>query len=91
MFFIYVLLNELSGKIYIGQTENLKKRLGQHNDPNFDVFGKNAYTKINHGTWKLVYSEEFQTRVEAIRREKALKSSRGRHFIHNKILATTGR
>lgn len=91
MYCTYVLVNELSGKIYIGQTENLEKRLDQHNNPNFNLFGKNAYTKINQGKWNLVYSEEFQTRAEAMRREKALKSSRGRKFIYTKILSTTGR
>lgn len=78
--------NELSNKIYIGYTENIEKRIDQHNDKDFTFFGKNAYTKINKGKWILVYKEIFETRNEAIRREKALKSSRGRDFIRKQIL-----
>ena len=86
MYYTYVLLNELSGKIYIGQTDNLEKRVNQHNDTDFKLFGINAYTKLNKGKWKVVYSETFETRSEAMKREKALKSSRGRNFIYKDIL-----
>lgn len=83
MYYVYVIKNARSGKIYIGQTENLQKRLNQHNDQEFD---KRAYTKLNKGMWNIVHSETLNTRREAIRREKELKSSRGRNFIYTKIL-----
>lgn len=83
MFYVYVLLNKLTGRIYIGQTKNLEHRVRWHNEQNFD---KRAYTKLNRGEWILVYHETFKTRKEAIRREKELKSSRGRNFIHTEIL-----
>lgn len=86
MFYTYILINELSGKIYIGQTNNLEKRVAQHNNSKFSLYGKNAYTKLNKGTWKLIYSENFETRGEAMKREEELKSSRGRNFIHTTIL-----
>ena len=82
MFYVYVLKNEQSGKIYIGQTSNLEKRITQHHDQSFD---KRSYTKLNKGTWLLVYKEIFETREEARVREKQLKSSRGRNFIKTKI------
>lgn len=81
MFWIYVLQNEQSDKIYIGQTQNLEKRLGQHNDSEFTKFGRNAYTKINKGTWLLIYKEIFDTREQAIKREKYLKSHIGRDWL----------
>jgi predicted GIY-YIG superfamily endonuclease len=37
------------------------------------------------GTWRLVYTEQFETRVEALRREKQLKSYRGRVFLKEKL------
>jgi putative endonuclease len=86
MFYVYVIQNELSNKIYIGYTSDIEKRLDQHNDQHFILFGKNAFTKINKGNWVLVYKEAFETKVEALKREKALKSSRGRTFIHKQIL-----
>lgn len=83
MFYDYVLKDEMSGKIYIGQTGNFEKRIRQHNDPEFD---RRSYTKLNKGKWALVHKESFMTRKEAIKRERELKSSRGRNFIHSKIL-----
>ena len=83
MFTVYVIKNEF-GKIYIGQTNNKARRLKQHNDVNFD---KRSYTKINKGHWNLIYEETFITRKDAMKREKELKSSRGRNFIRTKILS----
>ena len=83
-FVVYVIQSCSSEKIYIGHTIDFKKRLRQHNDPNWIFDG---YTKLNKGPWKLIYKEEFTTRKEAIIREKQLKSAQGRKFIHQKILS----
>ncbi len=80
MFQVYVIRASTNGKIYIGQTEDIAKRLDQHNNRNFD---KRAYTKLNGKDWKIVYTEEYQTRSEALKRENELKSHRGRDFIKN--------
>lgn len=83
MFYAYVILNKTRDKIYVGQTDDLKDRLRKHNDPSFD---KNSYASINSGKWIFVHREEFSTRKMAMKREKELKSSRGRDFIRRKIL-----
>ena len=83
MYYVYVLQNKESNKIYIGQTSNLEKRIRQHNDSEFD---KRSFTKLNKGEWLLVHKEDFETRKEAMKREKELKSSRGRDFIKTIIL-----
>jgi putative endonuclease len=79
MFFVYVLKNELSGKIYIGYTGNLETRILRHNKvlPN----KKTSFTSRNRGEWKYIYTESYPSRSEAMKREKELKSSRGREFI----------
>ncbi|EKE15706.1 MAG: Excinuclease ABC, C subunit [uncultured bacterium] len=83
MFFIYVIKNEQSGKIYIGQTNDIEKRLQRHNGI---LKSKNtSYTYKNKGEWKVVYTEEFKSRSEAIKREKELKSYQGREFLRSKI------
>ena len=71
MFFVYVLENP-QGRLYIGHTEDLNRRLGQHNSPD----GKEHLGKYTHksGPWSLVGAEEYETRSEAMRREKQLKS-----------------
>ena len=78
MYYVYVLESQSSKKIYIGQTENLEKRLDFHNNSPLD---KTSYTHRNPGPWKLIYHEMQQSRQEAIIREKQVKSFRGRMFI----------
>ena len=54
---------------YTGWTNNLEKRIHDHNS------GKGArYTKARRPV-ELVYYEEFQTRQEAMKREYAIKHS----------------
>jgi putative endonuclease len=83
MFFTYVIKNEQSEKIYIGQTDDIEKRLQRHNGM---LKSKNtSYTHKNKGNWVVVYTEKFENRSEAMKREKELKSYRGREFIRSKI------
>jgi len=84
MYYVYVIWNKEAKKYYIGQTNDLEKRISQHNDPH-NTYSK--YTKRYQGLWKLIYYEEYAARKEAKTREKYLKNSRGREFIKNKILS----
>ena len=78
MFFVYILYSEKYKRTYTGQTENINKRLSQHNT------GKNKSTK-SYVPWKIIHLEKYATRKEALEREKYLKSSAGRRFIKNKF------
>lgn len=80
-FFVYALYNSANDKIYVGQTENLDDRITMHSAK----FFKNAYTSRFSGAWELFYQENFRTRKEALRREKQLKSFRGREFLKNLV------
>ena len=81
MYSVYALYNCKHKKIYIGQTENLKVRLELHEDRIFS----NSYTARFDGEWKLIYNEEVKDRKESLKREKQLKSYRGREFIKKYI------
>lgn len=66
MFYVYLLVCSDSS-LYCGYTNDLKKRLSAHNS------GKGAkYTKSRLPV-SLVYSEEFCTRSDALKRESAVK------------------
>jgi len=75
MFTVYVLYSTKIQKKYTGFTQDLEKRIIQHN---LGLLGK--FTK-GKGPWVLIYSEIFQTKVEAIVREKELKTGKGRDFL----------
>jgi putative endonuclease len=74
MFYVYVLQSETSKHSYTGFTTDLQHRVGQHN-------AGTTKSTTNRGPWKLVYEEEFSSRAEAMRREKFLKSGKGREQI----------
>ena len=70
MYFTYIL--ECSDKtLYIGCTNNLEKRLNQHNNSKSGAH----YTKIRRPV-KLKYSEEYETLKERRQREAEIKSWR---------------
>ncbi|MCH2451020.1 MAG: GIY-YIG nuclease family protein [Gracilimonas sp.] len=75
MFTVYALYSPSHQKIYIGYTSNLEQRLLSHNS-----LGKKGWT-IKYRPWKLAYTEEFETKKEAMLREKQLKSAKGREYI----------
>lgn len=74
--FVYAIYNKKYNKIYIGQTNNLERRLNEHNSK----FG-NHYTAKVGGDWEIVYQEKVLTKEEVLKREKQLKSYQGRKFI----------
>lgn len=78
MFYVYVLRSQLSKWHYIGQTQDLAVRLKEHKK------GKTKSTK-GHLPLDLVYFEKFNSRLEAVNREKYLKSGVGREFLKNEI------
>ena len=78
MFFTYVLQSEKDKKLYVGFTDNVEKRLREHNE------GINISTK-SRVPFKLLYYEALQTKEEALLREKFYKSGRG-HEVLKKIL-----
>ena len=81
-YWVYVIRSRSTGRIYIGQTENLERRLSQHNDPQNTL---SLYTKRFKGPWDVVYTEQYKDRGEAIRRERSLKGGKGREFLKSII------
>jgi len=71
MYYVYILQSLKTGKLYIGHTDNLSRRLEEHNTSR-----GGTYTRQN-GPWILVYSENHPDRPSAINRERYLKSTRG--------------
>ncbi|MCF7917500.1 GIY-YIG nuclease family protein [Candidatus Gracilibacteria bacterium] len=65
MYIVYILKSE-EGKFYVGQTSNLDIRLRQHNE------GLKGHTK-KYTNWKIVHSEQYSTRTEALERERQIK------------------
>ena len=71
MYYVYILKSLKTGKFYIGHTDNLDRRIEEHNT------GRGGkYTRQND-PWIVVYKEAHPDRASAISRERYLKSTRG--------------
>jgi putative endonuclease len=69
-FSVYVLRSRKDGSFYIGQTNNIEKRIEKHN------IGLVKTTK-NRTPFDIVYTESYNRRREAMLRERYLKSIGG--------------
>jgi putative endonuclease len=78
MFYAYVIKSVNEDYFYKGHCENLDLRIKQHNL---------GMTKsiVPFLPFELVYFEEFETRDEAIKREKYFKTAAGRKYLKNKL------
>ncbi|NVJ47250.1 MAG: GIY-YIG nuclease family protein [Cytophagia bacterium] len=74
MFFTYIIQSKKDGSFYVGYSENPEKRLEKHNN------AKTGYTSRKQ-PWQLVYTKEFKTKTEALKREKFIKNQKNRGFI----------
>ena len=70
MFTVYVLQSIKTGKYYIGSTNNLERRLKEHNS------NKTRSLK-NRGPFEVRFQEVYNTLSEAIKRELKIKSYKG--------------
>ena len=76
---VYILYSKKFNKNYIGFTSNLIERFKSHN-----VLWTKEYT-IKFRSWEVINMEFFISKVEAMKREKFLKTGSGRAFIKNFI------
>ncbi len=82
--YVYLLQSKKDNKTYLGSTNDLVRRLKEHDD------GKVIATK-NRRPLILVYSENYATLIEARIRERFLKTTSGRRELRkllNSILNT---
>ena len=78
MFIVYILFSSKVDQYYVGHTQNIDDRLSRHNS------GRSLSTKKGK-PWNLVYTETFETRSEAMLREKAIKKMKSRTYLEQLI------
>jgi putative endonuclease len=83
MYTVYALCSMKDRSLYIGLTNNLNRRIEQHNN------GKESTTKHKR-PYHLFHAEELPDRIAARKREKFLKSGCGREFLKNKLCEDGG-
>ena len=73
-FYVYIIYSQSIDKFYIGYTIDIGKRLIDHNS------GISTFTsKVKD--WKLKYSEKYETRESAMKREREIKNKKSRKYM----------
>ena len=73
-YYVYILQSKKNDSLYIGYTEDLRKRFGEHNR------GLNFSTKP-YIPWQLIHYEAYLNEQDAKRREKYLKTGQGNRLL----------
>ena len=73
-YYCYILYSAKLDRYYVGHSENVDKRIIQHNS------GDSAFTSKTED-WVIVYQQQFQTRKEARDRETEIKKKKSRKYI----------
>lgn len=81
-YYVYVLRSSKFERNYVGFTKNLSKRFRQH------FAGKNKSTKP-YLPWVVLFFETFLPKEEALKREKFLKTGKGREYIKKRPRGAT--
>lgn len=78
MFYIYILKSLKDSKLYTGFSSNLRKRIKEHDSGN-------VISTKNRRPLELVYYEAYQNKVSALKREKFLKTTKGKMQLRKQI------
>lgn len=70
-FYVYVLQSKIKDFIYVGFTQNLKKRFSEHNN-------KEELSTKHYVPFELIFYEAYQNEKDAKRREKYFKTTKGK-------------
>ncbi len=78
MFYVYALVSQKDRKLYVGYTEDLRKRISEHNR------GKVTSTRYRV-PFKLIYYEACRNKADALHRERYLKTAYGKRYLKNRL------
>ncbi|MBI2438241.1 MAG: GIY-YIG nuclease family protein [Lentisphaerae bacterium] len=76
VFYVYILNSQKTGRYYVGSTQNIEKRVQEHNE------GKTPSTRSGV-PWELVRVGRFESRSEAIRQERRIKLRRISRYLES--------
>jgi putative endonuclease len=79
----YILFSKKLNKFYVGACTDLERRIYEHN------IGHSKFTSLGV-PWEIVYKEEFQTLLEAKKRESEIKKKKSRKYIEFLIQSSAG-
>ena len=83
MYYLYILHSDIAGKYYVGSSESPGDRLRKHNAKHKGFTGP-------ADDWKIVYTEVYSTKQQALQREKQIKSWKSKKMTEALIKGSAG-
>ena len=77
-FYLYIIYSPSIDQYYVGQTDDLDNRIFRHNNS-----GSKSTKKAND--WVLKYTESYNSRSDAVKRETEIKKKKSRKYIETLI------
>jgi putative endonuclease len=69
-YWVYIIQSQSSGRYYCGYSDNVDRRVSQHNDPKYQL---TRTTKIWKGPWQIIWTQECANESEAVVLERKIK------------------
>lgn len=73
-YYVYIIYSQLKNRYYTGYSSDPAERLIEHN------LGATPSTRLGR-PWTLIYTEEFEDKTAAIRRENEIKKMKSRKYV----------
>src|ERR1700742_1625501 len=77
-YYLYIIYSPSLHQYYVGHSEDLENRIFRHNNS-----GSRSTKKTND--WKLKYTEPYESRSDAMKRESEIKKRKSRQYIETLI------
>ncbi len=82
-YYVYILKSDTSGNYYVGSSQNPEKRLQFHNTV------EKGFTS-RYRPWRIIFKKEYESKSEALRTERKIKSWKSRKMIEEIISGKIG-
>jgi putative endonuclease len=81
-FWVYILESESTGRYYCGYSDNVHRRLNQHNDPEYRG---SRTAKALQRPWKVIWTQESANKSEAVVLERKIKKRGIRRYLDDQL------
>jgi putative endonuclease len=69
-YWVYIIQSQSTKRYYCGYSDNIDRRINQHNDPGYRL---TRTTKVWKGPWELIWKKECANRSELVLLERKIK------------------
>ena len=69
-YWVYIIQSQTTGRYYCGYSDNVGRRVSQHNDPEYRG---TRTTKVSQGPWEIIWTQECSSRSESVVLERKIK------------------